>query len=186
MPIGRLLLRIGDLVPILRAAVSQQPIGQQVEAIARVGDLERVRIMIGRPLPRRVAPVHELGTLLERRAAATDQVGLVDPDRRQRSPDRRERSLADTEDADVARFDERDRDAARKVRAEPLGEIARRQPPGGAAAHDQYPLGHHSLASPLADRCRRAAHHRQKARLIPVLIRRSAWNQLRPTSLPPG
>ncbi len=40
--VGGLFLRIGNLVPILRAAMPQQPIGQQVEPVARIGDLERV------------------------------------------------------------------------------------------------------------------------------------------------
>ena len=145
MAVGRLLLRIGDLVPILRAPMAQDPIGQEFEPVARIRHLKRVRIMVGRALARRVSPVHELRALLEGRTTAAHQGRLVNPDRRKRPPDSRERPLAHAEHADLARFDERDLRAPRQVGAKPLGKVTRGQPPRGTAPYDQHSLSHQTL-----------------------------------------
>jgi len=131
----------------------------------------------------------EFGPLLERRAATTDHLGLLDADRRQCLADRRKGTFPHAEDADLFRFNERDRDPAGQIGAKPLGEIPRGQPTGGPAADDNHPL-HHVLSArsfrPPGYPTRRPKATHQNARLIPVLMRRSVWNQLRPYSLSPG
>src|SRR5688500_6910586 len=84
-----------------------------------------------------MAPMDELGALLEGRAAAADQLGLVDADARKCLADGRERALAHAKDANVLRFDQRHFEAARPIGAEHPGQITRGYPPGGAAADDQ-------------------------------------------------
>src|SRR5262249_16136880 len=97
----------------------------------------------------RAHPVDELDTLLEGRVAFAQEAGLVEADGRERAADRGEGALSDADDADVARFHERDARAAGQ-RAERLREEGGGEPTGGAAADDEDVLGRIHLVSALS------------------------------------
>ena len=52
-------------------------------------------------------PVDEADALLERRRGATNEPRFIETNQRQRTADRRKRSLANAEDADLGRLNER-------------------------------------------------------------------------------
>ncbi len=82
-------------------------------------------------------PAVEPRSLFERSVAGGEEFGLADPDCRQRRAHRRPGPLADADGRDVGRLDQCDVKLRGARRA---GKEARREPAGGAAAHDDNPL----------------------------------------------
>jgi hypothetical protein len=81
-----------------------------------------------------LVPVDELDAEFERALRVPQEVVLVDLDQLVELRDRRDRRFTDTDDADLGRLDQRDR--------EPWAEHARQRgrghPPGGAATGDDH------------------------------------------------
>src|SRR5580704_5573843 len=101
-----------------------------------------MQIVIGRAptLTRSVAPVNELGTLLEARTAFSDQAGLVHTDALERRANRGERPLAHSQDADVRGFHQGNVNAIRGLSTQRACQIACRDPSGRTATHDEQPF----------------------------------------------
>jgi hypothetical protein len=86
--------------------------------------------------------MRKFGALLEAGAAFPDQIGLTDPNPPQRLADGGESPLADTEDSDIRRLDQRYLYAIARLRAQCSGKITRGNPTGSTASNNQNALGH--------------------------------------------
>jgi hypothetical protein len=83
--------------------------------------------------PPRGSPTDEFDAELEGRLGLAHELPFVETDDLVEPVDRRNRGLADADDADVVGFDELDRTLPQ---IDCLGEGGRRHPPGGAASND--------------------------------------------------
>jgi hypothetical protein len=120
-----------------RRLVLEQPVGNQVRVLAVEGRFERVKEMAVPAFGGGAHPVDEADALLEGGRGLANEAVLVDAEKLEGGPDRREGALADADDADLRGFEQGDREVAVGRQVEGFGEIGGGQPARRSAADDQ-------------------------------------------------
>jgi hypothetical protein len=117
------------------ALLQVQPVRHRGIAVERDRCVERMVECIGAGVAAG-APADEAHAVLERRVGVLEQRAFRNVEQPHRVTQRRHGGLAHADDADLGRFDQRDRDWKFGVGAQGALQVGGGQPAGGAAADD--------------------------------------------------